>query len=347
MWRTIGQPSALSLLEHSLRMSNLAHAYLFVGPPHVGKTTLALDLAQAVNCQGDKPPCGECYSCRRIIDGKHTDVMVLDVNSARDPKDTKPRTEISIKAIWNLQRSASLPPYEGRYKVFIIDGAECLSDEAANCLLKTLEEPPSAVIVLLLTAEEVRLLPTVISRCQRVELKPVPRTEIETLLREQRGVDGDRAKLLARLSQGGLGWALRAAIDEAYLAQWTQRLSEMFSLLNASLEERFVYAARQGNDRKSAQELIDLWLLCWRDLMLTKCGVEQAITNVDRIPTIEGWAQTLTLLQTKDFINSLQKSLRQISLNANLQLVFETLMLDMPRKEGKTGHTIPPLPVSL
>lgn len=347
MWQTIGQPQVLSLLEHSLSMGSLAHAYLFVGPPHVGKTTLALDLARAVNCQEDKPPCGECQSCHRIINGKHADITIIGLNSAKASRETKLRVEVGIEDIKELQRSANLPPYEGNYKVFIIDGAEHLSDEAANCLLKTLEEPPPRVIVLLLTAEELRLLPTVVSRCQKVELKAMPSMDIEVLLVEHSGVDSDRAKLLARLSQGCPGWALRAAVDESYLVQRTQRLSEMFSLLSASWEERFVYAAQQGNDRKSAEELINLWLVCSRDLMLTKCGSKQAITNIDYTPTLEERAQTLSLLEIKDFINSLQQSLSQISQNANLRLVFETLMLDMPRKEEKTGHTMSPVPVTL
>jgi DNA polymerase-3 subunit delta' len=347
MWQTIAQPKALSLLKHGLEMSNLAHAYLFVGPPHVGKTTLALDLAQAVNCEEHQPPCGECQSCRRIISGKHADITIIGLNSPRGSGETKPRVEVSIDDIRELQRSASLPPYEGKCKVFIIDGAEFLSSEAANCLLKTLEEPPPRVILLLLTAQESGLLSTVVSRCQRVELRPMSSGEVEKVLVESRGVDGDRARLLARLSQGCLGWALKASVDDGYLAQRTQRLSEMLSLLNAGWEERFVYAAQLANDRKSAEEVINLWVIWWRDVMLTECDSRQAITNVDHISTLEEWTQTLTLPETKDFINSLQESLSQISKNANLRLVFEILMLNMPRKEAKRGHVISSMPVTI
>ncbi len=347
MWRTIGQLKALALLEHSFRMSNLAHAYLFVGPPRVGKTTLALDLAQAVNCQGVDPPCGECQSCRRIANGRHADVATIGLNSGWGLTETKPRVEISIEDIRALQRSASLPPYEGKCKVFIIDGAEYLSSEAANCLLKTLEEPLPKVIILLLTAEESRLLPTVISRCQRVELKPMSSGEIEKVLVESQGVNDDRARLLARLSQGCLGWALTALVDDRSLAQRAQRLSEMFSLFSAGWGERFGHAGQLGSDRKLAEEVIKFWLAWWRDVMLTKCECKQVIINVDYALVLEEWAQALGLLEIKDFINSLGKSLSQISRNANLQLVFETLMLDMPRKEGKRGHAISSMPIEL
>jgi DNA polymerase-3 subunit delta' len=345
MWQTIGQPEALALLKHSLQAGSLAHAYLFVGAPHIGKMTLALDLARTVNCQGNEPPCGQCPTCKRITDGKHADIRIISLNSAKDPGDTKARVEISIDDIRELQHNASLPPFEGKYKVFIIDGAEYLSTEAANCLLKTIEEPPPQVIILLLTAEEPRLLPTVVSRCQRIELKPIPGVEIEKMLTESYGINHDKAGLLARLSHGCFGWALTVSIDDGYLAQRNERLTEMFSLLTAGWEERFNYAAKLTNDRKSAEEIIKLWLGWWRDVMLTKCGCKQAVTNIDYISVLEQWDEVLNLSEVRDFIDSLQKSLDQIAINANLRLVFEILMLSIPRKERAPGHAALPEPV--
>ena len=340
MWRTIGQPKAITLFGHSLSAANLAHAYLLVGPPHIGKTTLALDLARAVNCQSNKPPCGEYQSCQRITDGKHADVTIISLSSNRG-KETKLRAEISIDDIRDLQHSVSLPPYEGKYKVFIIDGAESLSIEAANCLLKTLEEPTSSVIIILLVSEELRLLPTVASRCQRIELKPVLVDEVEEALARVYRLDDDKAKLLARLSQGCIGWAVTAVHDDSYLEQQAKHLSRVMSLLNKSWGERFVYAGQLRNDRKAAEEVINLWLLWWRDVMLTKCDCKQDVTNVDQISMLEKWAQVLSLQEIKRFISNLQESLAQISRNANIRLVFEILMLDMPKKEYKDGDGIP------
>ncbi|MFC1908234.1 ATP-binding protein, partial [Chloroflexota bacterium] len=138
MWQVVGQTKVVSLLKRSLEREIVAHAYLFVGPPHVGKMTLALDLAQAVNCEAVESPCGECLSCQKIALANHADVRIIGLTTDRDLVEDKPRVEISIDQIRQMQHSASLPPFEGKYKVFIIDGAEHLSSEAANCLLKTL-----------------------------------------------------------------------------------------------------------------------------------------------------------------------------------------------------------------
>ncbi len=348
MWQTIGQSKILTLFERSLEAGDLAHAYLIVGAEHIGKMTLALDLARAVNCEGDKPPCSKCEPCSRIINGKHTDITIISVSTPSSQGEAKTRTEIGIDDIKDLQRSACLPPYEGKYKVFIIEDAEYLSGEAANCLLKTLEEPPPRVIILLLTANEIRLLPTVVSRCQRVELKPMSCAEIEEVLVGSYAVDSSRARLLSRLSQGCLGWALRALADADYLAKRTQALTEMCSLLSAGWTERFTYAAKVANDRRSAEEVIKIWLAWWRDIMLAKYGCEQGITNADYVAVLEKWAAELNLTEIRDFIDTLQKSLSHISLNANLRLVLEILMLEMPKKERwALGYTIPSMPVTV
>lgn len=341
MWQTIGQSKALALLEHSFTTGNLAHAYLFIGAQHIGKMTLALDLARALNCEGRKPPCSECQSCRKITNGKHADITIVGLNSANSSEESKQRAEISIDDIRELQHNASLPPYEGKYKIFIIDGAEYLSSEAANCLLKTLEEPPPRVVILLLTADELQLLPTVVSRCQRIELKPMTTGEVERVLIESYKIGDDKARLLAHLSQGCLGRALKALTDESYLPQREQILCEMFYLLGAGWDERFTYVDKLGSNRRLAEEIINLWLLAWRDIMLIKCNCWQTITNVDKTTTFEQLAQALNLTQIRNFIESLQKSLKQIALNANLRLVLEVLMLEMPRKEATRVQTIP------
>jgi len=337
MWQVVGQNRAVSLLERSLESKVVAHAYLFVGPPHVGKMTLALNLAQALNCEAAEPPCGECLSCQKIASAKHADVQIIGLTTDGDSTEAKPRAEISIDQIRQMQHSASLPPFEGRYKVFIIDGAEQLSSEAANCLLKTLEEPVGKVIFILLTTNDKLLPATVISRCQRLELPPLAVTEVEAALNSGWGIEPQKAKLLARLSHGCLGWALSAALDGGLLQQRAERIERLLDITDADYEERFTYAtelAAQFSQRKeSVQSVLDLWLDFWRDLLLVKVGCSEAITDVDLEATLVEMARGYNLTQIRAFINSIQAAGEQLRQNANPRLVLEVLMLSMPRRE--------------
>jgi len=333
MWQVIGQDKILSLLDYSLKADAVAHAYLLVGPRHVGKGTLAINLAQALNCDGPELPCGQCRSCQRILEGKHADVTPIGLDS---------KTEIGIDDIRGLQRLANLPPYEGKCKVFIIDDAEYLSTEAANSLLKILEEPPPGVVWLLLAAEEERLLPTITSRCQRLELKPVPSERVQEVLVNSYNVDANKAKLLTQLCHGRLGWAVSALAHDDILEQRAQRIAKLLSLSTASLEQRFAYAqelaSQFSQDRRAGAEIIEIWLDWWRDLMLIKGGCQEAIINVDYETTLEEQAKGLTLGEIKGFLANLGLLQEEISKNVNPRLAWEWLMLNLPRR-GSPKHS--------
>lgn len=334
MWQVIGQTRAVSLLQRSLEMDSLAHAYLFVGPAHVGKMTLALNLAQALNCEAAETPCGECTSCKKITSAKHADVQIIGLNHDEGSVGAKPRAEISIDQIRQVQHSASLPPFEGRYRVFIIDGAEFLSIEAANCLLKTLEEPPGKVAFILLTTSEKLLPATVISRCQRLELSPLVVAEVEDTLNSSWGIEPEKAKLLARLSHGCLGWAVSAALDEGLLHQRAEQLDGLLDIIDADCEERFAHAAQLAaqfsQNRGLVQDKLNLWLEWWRDLLLVKVGCGGDITNVDRLATLIDMARGYALAQIRAFINNIRAAGDQLRQNANPRLVLEVLMLGIP-----------------
>ena len=327
MWQVIGQDKLLTLLDYSIKTNTVAHAYLLVGPRYIGKGTLALNLAQALNCDEPEPPCGQCRSCRRILEGKHADVTTTGLVS---------KTEIGIDDIKELQYLANLPPYEGKYKVFIIDGAEYLSTEAANSLLKILEEPPYKVVWLLLAAEERRLLPTIISRCQWLDLKPVASEQIRKLLINSYNVDSNKAKLLTQLSHGRLGWALSAITNDNMLEQRRQRITELSSLLTATLEQKFAFAqefaSQFSQNRSFMTELMDSWFGWWRDLMLIKGGCRDAITNIDYGIDLEKQAAILSLEEIKESLINLNLLQEEIHKNVNARLALESLMLNLPRK---------------
>lgn len=345
MWDVVGQDRVLSLLQRGLETDSLAHAYLLVGPAHVGKMTLALNLAEALNCEGAEPPCGECVSCQRIADGKHADIQVIDLGNANgDSAESESRAKISVEQIEQMQHSASLPPFEGRCKVFILDGAELLSIGAANRLLKTLEEPVGKVVFILLTVNDKLLPATIVSRCQRVELAPLGTAEAEAALTNRWGVELEKAKLLSRLANGCLGWAVSAAQDEQLLQQRVEILDKLLDLTGAGYEQRFQYVAqlagRFNQNRGAVLEVLDLWLDWWRDLLLVKVGCNDAITNVDRSVQMAGVAAGYTLDQIRVFIDSIRAAGEHLQLNANPQLVLEVLMLSIPEK-GRTNSPAP------
>ena len=342
MWQVIGQPRAVSLLQRSLEKGSLAHAYLFTGPPHVGKMTLAVNLAQAVNCQTDEPPCGECSSCQKIIRQKHADVQFTGLISAFEKTESRSKTEIGIEQIRQIQHSASLPPFEGRYRVFIIDGAELLSIEAANCLLKTLEEPFEKVLFVLIV-KDLRAVPdTVISRCQKLELMPLSVDEVEKELIGRGDIDKQKARLLAKLCRGRIGWAISAAGDDALLMRYYEKRESILDIMNSGYEECFAYAARlarQFNQRReTVLNVLDLWLELWRDMMLLKAGFAEAIVNIDIEERLSRLAEGIDLYDIRYFIENIQQTIHNLRRNANPRLALEVLMMDIPeRKRERIG----------
>jgi DNA polymerase-3 subunit delta' len=320
MRQVVGHEWAVELLERSLANGRVAHAYLLLGLPQIGKTTLALNFAQALHCLGEDKPCGRCRSCLKIAHGNHPDVRVIEAVNGT----------IKIDQIRSMQREVTLSPHEGRWKVYVIRQMERATTEAANCLLKTLEEPPAQVILMLTASDIDQLLPTIISRCQVLNLRPPSVLLVQKVLEVRWGVDPERAKLLARLSGGRLGWAVRASEDEAILRKREKRLDEMIELMGQGRVERLRYAQQLSQSPNGLREVLDLWLSWWRDLLLIKGGSSTEITNIDREATLRSQARGYSLTQVRDFIEALRAAVWQLEHNANTRLTLEVLMLSLP-----------------
>jgi DNA polymerase-3 subunit delta' len=321
-WQVIGHRWATDLLGQGLANGHVGHAYLFAGPARIGKTTLARSWAQALNCQGPEPPCGLCPACQKIAHGTHPDVRIIEGEGAGG--------SIKISQVRALQRQAMLSPYEGRYRVFVMRRIDLATVEAANSLLKTLEEPPAHVMLVLTAVDAEALPPTVISRCQRLDLRPVTVPEVEAAL-DGRGLGQDEIALLARLSAGRVGWALDAVQEQAILSRRTADLDLLIELLSADRTRRLAFADQVSRDGTQSQRMLETWIGWWRDLLLL-CGRSTApVVNLDRQEELERIAARCDLAQAQSALKALRALAAHLEANVNPRLALEGLLLQLPR----------------
>ena len=319
----VGHEWAVELLGRGLTTGHLSQAYLFAGPPRVGKTALALYLARALNCLDEKArPCGMCSACRKIERGIHPDVRLVEEQEG----------SIGIDQIRALQREMALTPFEGRWRVYILCDFQQATAEAANCLLKTLEEPPPKVVLILTATQLELLLPTIVSRCQVLHLRALSVPRIVQALQAHWGVEPTQAQLLAKLSQGRIGWAIVAAGDDDLLRKREKYLVALEQALHQSRTERIGLAQQLCQNPEALPDVLDAWQGWWRDMLLAKSGNVSAMVNVDRERTVRNEAQCLAFDQIVGGLRAMEDCAQQVEQNVNPCLALEVLLLRLPRQ---------------
>jgi DNA polymerase-3 subunit delta' len=334
MWQVTGHDWVVSILGGSIAQEKVSHAYLFAGPPSVGKSTLALNLAQALTCVGEDRPCGQCDPCRKTMAGTHPDVrrVNLQYQALLRDESSREQNELRIDTIRSITQEVGLKPFEGDRKVFVFEDADNMTTQAANSMLKTLEEPPPYA-VLILTARDPRLLlPTIVSRCQVFTLRLVPSHLIETHLRSRYGMEPERASQLARLSGGRIGWAISVAEDESLMRQRDDTLRQLAALSKMGRFDRLDFAQQLARRSRSIRSMLELWLNWWRDLLLIKGGSPDNIGNVDFSEALSREAREYELKDVVGYVKSIREALRRLEMNVDPRLTLEVLMLDLPSR---------------
>lgn len=319
-WPVVGHEWAVAQLARAVADDRVAHAYLISGAAHIGKHTLARALALALNCSAQARPCGRCRACTLINASKHPDVQFI----APDGRSLK------IDQVRVLEHDLALRPVEARYRVAVLDQFETATLEAQNALLKTLEEPPDYAVLILVAADPELLLPTIVSRCQSIPLRPLTVTQVRDALLARWRVEAGHADLLAHLSGGRLGWAVQAAADPSLLAARAQALDDLIELSGSDRVRRFAYAEALTKNPERTREVLDVWRTWWRDVMLTGSGSEAALVNVDRAGQLQQLARQVDLGQAKAAVEACGRALWQLDRNATARLVMEVLLLDLP-----------------
>lgn len=316
-----GQEGAVEFFRNSVNRHRLAHAYLFLGAQGLGKTLLAKNLAKFLNCENPIKEqdllidsCDACASCRKIDGFNHPDVHWIEPGAGLK--------KISIEEIRLAQKEVSLKSYEGKFKIFIILEAQEMTEQAANSLLKTLEEPPVQSLIILTSTNISALSPTIISRCQIVRFHPLQYENLKEILIQQYGLKSDDVHFLSAASEGRIGQALSLKSEDVMrkknriidqVCQFRRRLS--FDVFNIK-------------DRRELRTQIRYLLNWFRDILIFKAGglASSDLINADRIERIKSVAASFSFQDLIEILTKIIEAHRLIEQNVNPKIALEAML---------------------
>lgn len=334
-WDVYGHEWAAFMLAQHIARQEVRHAYLFCGPPGVGRRTLALRFARALQCTQPPQPggsCGTCRTCTQIDRMQQSDLAVVQAQKGGTLK---------VDQVRELLHTLALAPYESKYRLALLLRFEDANASAQNALLKTLEEPASRVVLLLTAESPEALLPTISSRCEVLRLRPVPVKDLENALQSRWSMPADEAHLLAHVSGGCVGQAVRMHADHTLLEKRAQWLDDLLRLVGETRRGRFAYAEKvtdmrslNSEERETARQdlrvMLQTWLSFWRDCMLTAAGASAPLTHVDYAAQATALGESLGAAAARARVADLEQVLARLDANVNPRLLLEVLLLDWP-----------------
>ncbi|ADO78139.1 DNA polymerase III subunit delta' [Halanaerobium praevalens] len=317
----IGQEEAVSILQDEIKKERISHAYLFAAKKGSGKSKLAFEFAKAIFCQeSELDSCGQCINCRKLEHQNHPDFKIISILEAK--------TAISIAQIRDLKKEIAYKPYDSEHKIYVIEAAEKMTKEAANSLLKTLEEPPSFATIILLTEDTGKLLPTLVSRCQQIELKSVSQSKIQKLLLNK-GLNSEQAEIISRTAAGSPGKALAISKIEAYFEKRKEVYDFLRDVRNKNTIEIFAITKKLSELLQTDFPCFDLLSDWYRDIMMIKQDYLEAVINKDYLSDLKKLAQTLDLKQIIKNLELIAESEKNIELNIRAELSLEVLFFKL------------------
>ena len=317
----LGHEQIIEHLQNAIKLQKVSHAYILDGEEGAGKNMLARAFAQTLQCErGGTEPCGECHSCKQAMSGNQPDIITVTHE--------KPAS-IGVEDIrGQLCGDIQIKPYSSPYKVYIVDEAEKMTVQAQNALLKTIEEPPAYGVIMLLTTNADAFLPTILSRCVTLKLRPVKNEIIRPYLMEKYHIPDYQAEVCTAFARGNVGKAERLAQSE----QFAELKSHLLHLLR-HLRDMEVYelteAVRSASEYKTEiNDYLDLMALWFRDVLLFKATRQiDGLVFAEEINAISAQAQKSSYEGLERILKALEKAKVRLNANVNFELTMELLML--------------------
>ena len=316
----IGHERQIESLKNTIKKKNISHSYLFEGEDGLGKKQVALVFAKTLLCKEEKPePCNICSSCIKFDKDNHPDFKMIIPD-----KDIIKKEEID-----KLIKSASTIPFEGKRKIFIIDDSHTMNIEGMNGLLKTLEEPPEFMNIILVTSISNRLLPTILSRCQRIRFYPVETYKIVEFLEKDNLVQEDRAKFISSFTKGSVGQSIEISSSEDFF----QKRDEVIQIINDILKGDKTKALSSVNffnlNKDDINKIFDIMIYWFRDLLIYKeIGETDLIINKDKIEILSKQS-SIDFNKINDIMKSIENTRANIRNNVNFALSIEIMLLNI------------------
>ena len=319
----IGQEQIKEHLQNALTTKKISHAYILNGEKSSGKEYIAKVFAMALQCeQGELEPCQECHACKQALSDNQPDIIRVGHE--------KPNT-ISVDDIRaQINNDVAIKPYSSPYKIYIVNEAEKMTQQAQNAILKTLEEPPEYAVILLLTSNVNALLPTILSRCVVLNMKPVADEKVRKFLMEELKVPDYKADVCVAFARGNIGKAKALASSEDFENIKNEALSLLKYIEDMELHEIVAAIKKIGEYKLEIGDYFDIMAIWYRDVLLFKATKDaNHLVFREELGALRKCAQRSSYEGIETIINALDTAKRRLDANVNFELVMELLLLSI------------------
>ena len=320
--QVIGHTDVIAYLQKGVQENKVSHAYIFSGEKGSGKQLLAQIFASTLQCEKHSiNPCGTCKSCMQVEGGNQPDIIYV----------THEKASIGVDDIrTQVNADVAIKPYSSPYKIYIIPDGEKMTEQAQNALLKTIEEPPEYAVFLLLTDNINAFLPTVLSRCVTLQLKPVAPKLIKRFLMEQRQIPDYLAELSASFSQGNVGKAIRYASSEEFIEIKKDTIHVLTHVDEMKSYEIMQFVKSMAERKQNIEDYLDLMLLWYRDVLMFKVTQDpNGLLFADEISSIRKQAQSKEYEGVEAIIQAIEKAKVRLRANVNFDTAMELMIFVM------------------